>query len=187
MSTTITVTSAAELNQALSQATGGETILLAAGDYGTLNLDGKSGFNINYASNVTIKSADANAPATISDADAAPAPNLRTITRLFQPRGTAPRVAALPIPLEEMQGMPVVDRRGRDRRSTGMGSVPVVAESRAAGSVVQRSEARRDRRSRGWSPCPVESDPSGVACCSSRISSVLASHYEWYRTPLPVG
>ncbi|NOD49760.1 MULTISPECIES: right-handed parallel beta-helix repeat-containing protein [unclassified Ruegeria] len=67
MSTTITVTSAAELNQALSQATGGETILLAAGDYGTLNLDGKSGFNINYASNVTIKSADPNAPATISE------------------------------------------------------------------------------------------------------------------------
>ncbi|MFG6527949.1 right-handed parallel beta-helix repeat-containing protein [Sulfitobacter sp. M23508] len=67
MSTTITVTSAAELNQALSQATGGETILLAAGDYGTLNLDGKSGFNINYASNVTIKSADANTPATISE------------------------------------------------------------------------------------------------------------------------
>ncbi|WP_226689832.1 right-handed parallel beta-helix repeat-containing protein [Ruegeria arenilitoris] len=60
MSTTITVTSAAELNQALSQATGGETILLAAGDYGALNLGAK------YASSVTIKSADANAPATIS-------------------------------------------------------------------------------------------------------------------------
>ncbi|WP_170578509.1 right-handed parallel beta-helix repeat-containing protein, partial [Ruegeria arenilitoris] len=60
MSTTITVTSAAELNQALSQATGGETILLAAGDYGTLNT------GASYASTVTIKSADANAPATIS-------------------------------------------------------------------------------------------------------------------------
>lgn len=60
MSTTITVTSAAELNQALSQAKGGETILLAAGDYGALNL------SANYASTVTIKSADANAPATIT-------------------------------------------------------------------------------------------------------------------------
>ncbi len=62
MSTTITVTSAAELNQALSQATGGETILLAAGDYGTLNLKG-----VSYASDVTIKSADPNTPATISE------------------------------------------------------------------------------------------------------------------------
>ncbi|TMV07006.1 hypothetical protein FGK63_12890 [Ruegeria sediminis] len=61
MSKTITVTSAAELNQALSQATGGETILLAAGDYGTLNLK-----NIQYGSNVSIKSLDPNVPATIS-------------------------------------------------------------------------------------------------------------------------
>ncbi len=62
MSTTITVTSAAELNQALSQAQGGETILLAAGDYGTLNLK-----NALYASNVTIKSADPSAMASFSE------------------------------------------------------------------------------------------------------------------------
>ncbi|WP_209835504.1 right-handed parallel beta-helix repeat-containing protein [Ruegeria sp. HKCCE3926] len=61
MSTTITVTSAAELNQALSQATGGETILLAAGDYGQLNLH-----YTNFASNVTIQSADPNAQASFS-------------------------------------------------------------------------------------------------------------------------
>ena len=61
MSTTITVTSAAELNQALSQASGGETILLAAGDYGRVNI------KTQYASNVTIKSADSNAPAEISE------------------------------------------------------------------------------------------------------------------------
>jgi len=61
MSTTITVTSAAELNQALSQATGGETILLAAGNYGKLDLNG-----IQFASNVTIQSADPNAMASFS-------------------------------------------------------------------------------------------------------------------------
>ncbi|NOE35820.1 right-handed parallel beta-helix repeat-containing protein [Ruegeria sp. HKCCD7318] len=61
MSTTITVTSAVELNQALSQATGGETILLAAGDYGTLNLSGTQ-----FKANVTIKSADPNAMASFS-------------------------------------------------------------------------------------------------------------------------
>lgn len=58
---TITVTSAAELKQALSQASGGETILLAAGDYGRLDISTK------YASTVTIKSADANNPAEISE------------------------------------------------------------------------------------------------------------------------
>ncbi|WP_209509792.1 right-handed parallel beta-helix repeat-containing protein, partial [Ruegeria sp. HKCCE4150] len=62
MSTTITVTSAAELNQALSQATGGETILLAAGNYGKLSLK-----NAQYASNVTLKSADPNALASFSE------------------------------------------------------------------------------------------------------------------------
>ena len=62
MSTTITVTSASELNQALSQATGGETILLAAGDYGVLNLK-----NALYTSNVTIKSADPSAMASFSE------------------------------------------------------------------------------------------------------------------------
>ncbi|WP_420587362.1 right-handed parallel beta-helix repeat-containing protein [Ruegeria sp.] len=61
MSTTIIVTSKAELDQALSQAQGGETILLQAGDYGRLNI------NTQYASNVTIKSADPNAPAEISE------------------------------------------------------------------------------------------------------------------------
>ena len=62
MSTTITVTSAAELNQALSQATGGETILLAAGDYGKLSLK-----NAQFASNVTIKSADPSNQASFSE------------------------------------------------------------------------------------------------------------------------
>ncbi len=62
MSTTIIVTSATELNQVLSQATGGETILLASGDYGKLSLK-----DTQYASNVTIKSADPNDPASFSE------------------------------------------------------------------------------------------------------------------------
>ncbi|NOE20728.1 hypothetical protein GS634_21570, partial [Ruegeria atlantica] len=62
MSTTIMVTSVAELNQALSQVTGGETILLAAGNYGKLSLNGKQ-----FSSNVTIKSADPNASASFSE------------------------------------------------------------------------------------------------------------------------
>ncbi|WP_171239021.1 right-handed parallel beta-helix repeat-containing protein [Ruegeria sp. HKCCA5763] len=62
MSTTITVTSAAELNQALSQATGGETILLAPGDYGKLSLKGAQ-----FASEVTIKSADPANQASFSE------------------------------------------------------------------------------------------------------------------------
>ena len=58
---TITVTNATELNQALANATGGETIELAAGDYGKLSLNGSQ-----YASTVTIKSADPNATASFS-------------------------------------------------------------------------------------------------------------------------
>lgn len=61
MSTTITVSTAAELNQALSQATGGETILLSAGNYGDLSLYGNQ-----FASTVTIKSADPGAMASFS-------------------------------------------------------------------------------------------------------------------------
>ncbi|MGJ5620612.1 right-handed parallel beta-helix repeat-containing protein, partial [Sulfitobacter sp. MF3-043] len=59
---TITVANAAELNQALASATGGETILLAAGNYGKLSLSQQ------FASNVTIKSADPNAMASFSEA-----------------------------------------------------------------------------------------------------------------------
>lgn len=62
MTTAITVTSEAELKSALSQAVGGETILLAAGDYGKLSLK-----NIQFASDVTIKSADPNAMASFSE------------------------------------------------------------------------------------------------------------------------
>ncbi|NOE28417.1 right-handed parallel beta-helix repeat-containing protein [Ruegeria sp. HKCCD6157] len=78
MSTTITVTSAAELNQALSQATGGETILLAAGDYGKLSLNGTQ-----FSSNVTIKSADPSAIASFSAVNLNQASNITFDTILF--------------------------------------------------------------------------------------------------------
>ena len=66
MAGTITVTTSTELYQALSTATGGETIQLAAGDYGALNLSSKSGFDITFPSNVTITSADPLNPASFS-------------------------------------------------------------------------------------------------------------------------
>ena len=58
MNTTVTVSSTAALYAALANAQGGETIKLAAGNYGDFNLSAKSGFDITFASNVTITSAD---------------------------------------------------------------------------------------------------------------------------------
>lgn len=58
---TIIVTSAEELDEALATVTGGETILLEAGDYGQLRLS-----DARFSSDVTIKSADANAMASFS-------------------------------------------------------------------------------------------------------------------------
>ena len=60
---TITVSTAAELMAALGAATGGETILLAAGDYGKLFLS-----NVDFATNVTIRSIKS-AEATFSSID----------------------------------------------------------------------------------------------------------------------
>ena len=75
---TITVRNATELNQALSNATGGETILLEAGDYGRLNLTGAQ-----YASNVSIKSADPNAMASFSEAYVKGSANITFDTVVF--------------------------------------------------------------------------------------------------------
>ena len=69
MNTTITVSSTAGLYAALAKATGGETIKLAAGDYGDFNLNAKSGFDITFASNVTITSADPAHAASFSGID----------------------------------------------------------------------------------------------------------------------
>ncbi|WP_210527929.1 right-handed parallel beta-helix repeat-containing protein [Rubellimicrobium arenae] len=55
---TITVGTAKELQAALAASTGGETILLRAGDYGTLNIGERTPITRNYASTVTIRSAD---------------------------------------------------------------------------------------------------------------------------------
>lgn len=76
MATTITVSTLSGLYSALAKATGGETILLAGGDYGKLALGTKSGFDITFPSNVTIKSADTGNPAVFSGMDVRGAANL---------------------------------------------------------------------------------------------------------------
>ena len=76
MAGTINVGSAAELLSALSKATGGETILLSGGDYGTLSLMASSGFDITFPSSVTITSVDPQNPAVFSGLDLRGAANL---------------------------------------------------------------------------------------------------------------
>jgi hypothetical protein len=53
----IEVRTASELQRALEDARGGETILLAAGDYGNLELQGRDAGQFQYQSTVTIRSA----------------------------------------------------------------------------------------------------------------------------------
>jgi chitodextrinase len=66
MATTITVSTSAELYKALAGATGGETILLASGDYGNFSLGVKSGFDITFPSTVKIASASSDHPAVFT-------------------------------------------------------------------------------------------------------------------------
>lgn len=76
MPATLTVSNLAQLYSALATATSGQTILLQGGNYGDLYLGSRSGFDITFPSNVTIKSADATNPAVFSSANVIGAANL---------------------------------------------------------------------------------------------------------------
>jgi hypothetical protein len=76
MSTTLTVSNLTELYAALSQAQGGETILLEGGDYGALSLTSRSGFDVTFPDTVTITSADPANPAVFNWMDIHDAANL---------------------------------------------------------------------------------------------------------------
>lgn len=67
--TRATVSTSAELYVALSQAKGGETILLAGGNYGDFKLLSKSGFNYRFPTNVTMRSSDPDDPAVFNSVD----------------------------------------------------------------------------------------------------------------------
>lgn len=76
MEKTITVSTQKELIAALGQATGGETILLASGDYGDLQLAARTKINLTYSSEVTIAAANPQAPPVFTGLD------LRGVTNL---------------------------------------------------------------------------------------------------------
>ena len=76
MPQTYSVSNLNELYDALATATGGETILLAAGNYGDMALTGRSGFDTAFARTVTIASADPGNPAVITGLDVRGAQNL---------------------------------------------------------------------------------------------------------------
>lgn len=67
MITTITVSSTQDLISALGRATGGETILLAPGDYGRLALTMAAGIDLTFPSNITIAAADSTNPPVFSE------------------------------------------------------------------------------------------------------------------------
>ncbi|SMY09306.1 PKD domain-containing protein [Flavimaricola marinus] len=67
MSDVITVSSSEELYEALAACTGGETILLEGGDYGSLELSSYSSFDVTFPTTVTIASADPENPAIFDE------------------------------------------------------------------------------------------------------------------------
>lgn len=73
---TLNVSNASQLTAALNNANGGDTIRLAAGNYGALDLNGIQNNNLRYSSDVTITSADANNEAVFSSA------SIRYVTNL---------------------------------------------------------------------------------------------------------
>ncbi|RAH98792.1 hypothetical protein DLJ53_24465 [Acuticoccus sediminis] len=68
----VTVSNAAQLKAALANATGGETILLANGNYGDVDLE-----NLKFSSTVTLKSANGDAGATFNTLDIVNSQNIR--------------------------------------------------------------------------------------------------------------
>ena len=74
--TTVKVSTLNELHAALANAKGGETILLAEGNYGELFMAAKSKFPITFPSTVTIASADPAKPAVLTGLDLRGAGNL---------------------------------------------------------------------------------------------------------------
>lgn len=69
MSKIISISTSEELYEALEQATGGETFLLEPGEYGHLMMNGKPGFPNQFASTITITSADPENPAVFNQLD----------------------------------------------------------------------------------------------------------------------
>lgn len=63
---TYTVSTASQLTAALAKATGGETILLAGGNYGGLQLSDYAGADVKFNTPITIKSANVDNPAVFT-------------------------------------------------------------------------------------------------------------------------
>lgn len=76
MTTTLSAKSLEDLYARLSEAKGGETIELAGGEYGDLYIGNLSGYNVAFAENVTIISADPDDPAVFSGAKVVFAKNI---------------------------------------------------------------------------------------------------------------
>lgn len=83
-----TVSSTAELYEALNAATGGDVIELAAGEYAPMALRQHRDLNVTFDSTVTIRSADPDRPATITGMTVTNAANLTFETLFFDYRYT---------------------------------------------------------------------------------------------------
>jgi|GEM_PF-839738 hypothetical protein len=90
---TITVSTQAELYAALQNATGGETILLAAGNYGDIRLGDFTPYACDFSSQVTLASADQEDMAVFSSVDLRGVSNLSFDSLIFDYEYSAGDVA----------------------------------------------------------------------------------------------
>jgi len=102
----VRVTDAAGLAAALRTATGGETIRLAPGDYGRLDLDGRA---FSFKRPVTVTSDDPGAPALFTGLNVSGAANIRFETLAFDYRWTAGDALSIaPFSIRDSRNMAVI-------------------------------------------------------------------------------
>ncbi len=119
----VRVTSAAELERTLRTARGGERIELAPGRYDRLNLTGRRGSPIGWASAVTITSADPKNPAVLSAFDLRFVDNLVLSNLVFNYRfapGDLQR--AKPFMLRDVSRVSIRDSRFKGDTAAGTGT-----------------------------------------------------------------
>ncbi len=124
MAKTISVSNAADLVKALNSATGGETIVLAAGDYGNLALTQGRSLLSTFSSQVTITSADPNHPASFSGMTLNGLKNLKFDDVKFD-YNAAPGAAVTTVPfsLNNCSNITITNSEFNGDKATGLGAV----------------------------------------------------------------
>src|SRR6056297_174587 len=108
MANVFSVSTKDELLSALSSATGGDTIELAGGDYGSLSLiDGTTDFSVDFDAAVTIRSADPETPASFAWMNLRGVSNLTFDSVVFDSIFTGAEVWTAPFKVHDSTGITI--------------------------------------------------------------------------------